>query len=90
MCAATHFAYPKALAGLARRHAEVRRRFRTAASPAPDLNRWTGTDPHLLARSPIQSTDGLRWFERKANGGLRLEDQLRRRVNRKRYAGATT
>jgi peptidoglycan/xylan/chitin deacetylase (PgdA/CDA1 family) len=88
--AAEHFAYPKALAGSPAAEAEVRARFRTAAVAGTRLNRWTGSDLHRLARTPIQVTDGLRWFGRKADGGLRLEDQLRRRVNRKRYAGATT
>jgi peptidoglycan/xylan/chitin deacetylase (PgdA/CDA1 family) len=88
--AAEHFAYPKALAGSTAADAEVRRRFRTAAIAGTHLNRWSGSDLHRLARTPIQVTDGLRWFGRKADGGLRLEDQLRRRVNRKRYAGATT
>jgi peptidoglycan/xylan/chitin deacetylase (PgdA/CDA1 family) len=87
---AQHFAYPKALAGSPAAATEVGRRFRTAAVAGTRLNRWAGTDLHQLARTPIQVTDGLRWFERKADGGLRLEDQLRRRVNRKRYAGATT
>jgi len=87
---ATHFAYPKALAGSAAADAEVRRRFTTAAVAGTRLNGWQGTDLHQLARTPIQVTDGMRWFARKADGGLRLEDQLRRRVNRSRYAEATT
>jgi peptidoglycan/xylan/chitin deacetylase (PgdA/CDA1 family) len=88
--AARHFAYPKALPGSPAADAEVRRRFTTAAMAGTHLNRWTGTDLHQLARTPIQVTDGMRWFARKADGGLRLEDQLRRRVNRSRYAEATT
>jgi peptidoglycan/xylan/chitin deacetylase (PgdA/CDA1 family) len=88
--AVEHFAYPKALAGSPAAEIEVRARFRTAAVAGTHLNRWTGSDLHRLARTPIQVSDGLRWFGRKADGGLRLEDQLRRRVNRKRYAGATT
>ncbi len=87
---ATHFAYPKALVGSAAAAAEVRGRFRTAAVAGTHLNRWSSTDLHHLARTPIQVTDGMRWFARKADGGLRLEDQLRRRVNRSRYAEATT
>jgi peptidoglycan/xylan/chitin deacetylase (PgdA/CDA1 family) len=86
--APTHFAYPKALPGSPAADAEVRKRFRTAALAGTHLNPWTGTDLHALARTPIQVTDGMRWFGRKADGGLRLEDQLRRRV--RRYAEATT
>ena len=44
----------------------------------------------FLHRSPIQVSDGLRWFRRKAAGGLSLEDDLRRLRNRRRYAGAVT
>ena len=87
---ARHFAYPKALAGSTAAEAEVRRRFRTAAVAGSHLNRWADHDRHLLARTPIQVTDGMRWFERKADGGLRLEDDLRARLNRRRYAGAVT
>jgi len=88
--AVDHFAYPKALAGSPAADAEVRRRFRTAAIAGTRLNRWTSTDLHALTRTPIQVTDGMRWFARKADGGLRLEDDLRRRANRRRYAEATT
>jgi peptidoglycan/xylan/chitin deacetylase (PgdA/CDA1 family) len=88
--AADHFAYPKALPGSPAADAEVRRRFRTAAIAGTRLNRWTTADPHALTRTPIQVSDGMRWFARKADGGLRLEDDLRRRVNQRRYAGATT
>ena len=31
----------------------------------------------------------MTWFRRKAEGGMRLEDELREVVNRRRYAGAT-
>jgi peptidoglycan/xylan/chitin deacetylase (PgdA/CDA1 family) len=87
---ADHFAYPKALLGSEAAQGAVRDRFRSAAIAGTRLNRWAGSDLHRLARTPIQVTDGMRWFERKADGGLRLEDDLRRRVNRRRYAGATT
>lgn len=88
--AVDHFAYPKALAGSPAAAAEVRRRFRTAALAGTRLNRWRDTDLHRLARTPVQVSDGMRWFARKADGGLRLEDGLRGLVNRRRYAGATT
>jgi peptidoglycan/xylan/chitin deacetylase (PgdA/CDA1 family) len=87
---ARHFAYPKALAGAPAAEAEVRRRFRTAALAGSRLNRWIGTDLHRLARTPIQTSDGMRWFRRKLNGGLSLEDNLRSLANRRRYAGAVS
>ena len=45
---------------------------------------------YRLARSPVQHSDGMRWFRHKAAGGLGFEDTLRRMLNRGRYAGATT
>jgi peptidoglycan/xylan/chitin deacetylase (PgdA/CDA1 family) len=47
-------------------------------------------EPHRLARSPIQLADGTRWFRRKVDGGMTLEDDLRRVLDRRRYAGTTT
>lgn len=87
---ARHFAYPKALAGSAHADALVRERFASAAIAGTRANRCGATDPWSLARSPIQVSDGMRWFEAKANGGLGLEDDLRRLVNRARYRGAYT
>ena len=85
-----HFAYPKALAGSAAAEEEVRLRFRSAALAGTRPNRYGDTDPHRLHRSPIQVTDGMRWFRHKARGGLTFEDDVRRLVNRRRYAGAIT
>ena len=87
---AAHFAYPKALAGSDAADAAVRSRFRSAALAGTRSNAVGGTDPWRLARSPIQVSDGMRWFRAKADGGLRLEDDVRRLVNRARYRGATT
>jgi peptidoglycan/xylan/chitin deacetylase (PgdA/CDA1 family) len=87
--ACEHFAYPKALLGSADAEAEVRRRFRSAAIAGSCANR-IGTDIHRLHRTPIQVADGMRWFRRKAAGGMRLEDAARAALNRRRYAGATT
>jgi peptidoglycan/xylan/chitin deacetylase (PgdA/CDA1 family) len=84
----THFAYPKAVAGSPAAEAAVRRRFRTAVLAGTRANR-PGADLHRLQRSPIQRSDGPRWFRRKAQGGMRLEDDLRRTANRLRYRGAT-
>ena len=32
----------------------------------------------------------MRWFDRKLDGGMGFEDGMRRIVDRRRYAGATT
>lgn len=85
-----HFAYPKALPGHPAVERAVRSRFRSAALAGTRPNRYGDTDPWRLARSPIQVSDGLRWFERKLDGGMGFEDGLRRTLNRRRYAGATT
>jgi peptidoglycan/xylan/chitin deacetylase (PgdA/CDA1 family) len=85
-----HFAYPKALLGSPSAQRAVRSRFRSAALAGTRPNRFGASDPYRLARSPIQVSDGMRWFMRKAHGGLELEDQVRKRVNRRRYRGATT
>ncbi len=84
-----HFAYPKALLGSPAAQEAVRARFASAAIAGTRANRY-GSDPYRLARSPIQVSDGMRWFRRKAQGGMALEDDLRRLINRRRYAGATT
>lgn len=85
-----HFAYPKAVPGGAAAAAEVRRRFRSAALAGTRANRYGATDPYRLARSPVQASDGMRWFARKVGGGMALEDRLRGLANRRRYAGRTT
>lgn len=84
-----HFAYPKALLGSPAAEAEVRRRFRSA-TVAGSRSNPTGADLHRLRRTPIQVADGMRWFRRKAAGGMRLEDTARSLLNRGRYAGAAT
>lgn len=87
---AEHFAYPKALLGSRPVEALVRARFRSAALAGTRPNVAGRTDPYRLSRSPIQTADGFRWFERKLRGGMSFEDDMRRIVNRRRYAGATT
>jgi peptidoglycan/xylan/chitin deacetylase (PgdA/CDA1 family) len=87
---AAHFAYPKAVMGSPAADAAVRARFESAAVAGTQVNRYGATDPYRLARSPIQVSDGMRWFRRKIAGGMRFEDDVRRLVNRKRYADATT
>jgi peptidoglycan/xylan/chitin deacetylase (PgdA/CDA1 family) len=88
--APAHFAYPKAVAPSPIADRAVRARFRSAALAGTRPNRYGRTDPHRLARSPIQTADGMRWFTQKLSGGMALEDALRRVANRARYAGATT
>jgi peptidoglycan/xylan/chitin deacetylase (PgdA/CDA1 family) len=83
-----HFAYPKAVAPSPAVEREVRSRFRSAALAGTRPNAYGGTDPFRLHRSPIQRADGVEWFERKLEGGLRLEDDVRRLANRVRYIGA--
>jgi peptidoglycan/xylan/chitin deacetylase (PgdA/CDA1 family) len=85
-----HFAYPKAVMGSAAADAAVRARFDSAAVAGTHVNPYGATDPYRLARSPVQVSDGMRWFLRKVAGGMRFEDDIRRLVNRKRYADATT
>jgi peptidoglycan/xylan/chitin deacetylase (PgdA/CDA1 family) len=87
---AEHFAYPKAILGSSAAEAAVRARFRSAALAGTRANPYWTTDPYRLARSPVQVSDGTRWFHHKVDGGLALEDTVRRVVARGRYAGATT
>jgi peptidoglycan/xylan/chitin deacetylase (PgdA/CDA1 family) len=85
---ARHFAYPKALVGSAVSEQAVRARFASAALAGTRLNLYGRTDPYRLARSPVQVDDGLRFFERKVCGGMRLEDDIRGLASRWRYADA--
>ena len=88
--AARDFAYPKAVPGSPEAVRLVRERFRSAALAGTRVNPWHGTDPYRLARSPIQVSDGMQYFDRKLAGGMTLEDSLRRTVNRVRYVKAAT
>ena len=85
-----HFAYPKALLGSPEAQTAVRARFASAAIAGTRSNRYGRSDAYRLHRSPVQVGDGMRWFRRKAAGGMTLEDDARRLVNRRRYRGATT
>ena len=67
----------------------MRTRFRTAAVAGSHTNPFGATDLHRVARTPVQVTDGMTWFRRKAGGGLRSEDRARAVLNRGRYSGAT-
>jgi hypothetical protein len=86
---AEHFAYPKAR--LPREHIEtlVRQLFGSAAVGGNRANVAGHTDVHRLARSPIQATDGMRWFGAKLSGGLALEERLRGTFRNARYASST-
>jgi len=84
------FAYPKAVAPSAGANRAVRMRFRSAALAGTRVNAFGATDVHCLARSPIQASDGMRWFEQKLAGGMGFEDALRRSLNHLRYARSTT
>lgn len=85
-----HFAYPKSVAGSRAADAAVRARFASAALAGMRANDYGRTDPHRLARSPVQSSDDMDAFAAKARGGMWLEDDVRRAVNRFRYARATS
>lgn len=84
-----HFAYPKALPGSDAAEAEVRSRFTSAALARSRVNVPGKTDLHRLWRTPIQRSDGDRYFAAKAAGGMRLEGELRDLVARVKYRGAT-
>jgi hypothetical protein len=67
----------------------VRRLFVSASVGGNRVNVLGCTDRHRLARSPIQASDGMRWFEAKRSGGLLLEERLRRALNNLRYNSAS-
>ena len=81
------FAYPKALPPSRAADHAVRARFRSAALAGTRPNPAGKTDIYRLSRSPIQRSDGRKYFERKVDGGMALEDALRRVANRWRYRG---
>jgi peptidoglycan/xylan/chitin deacetylase (PgdA/CDA1 family) len=87
--AAHHFAYPKAVAPPDDVEQVVRERFVSAALGGNRPNPYSRTDLHRLARTAIQVSDGWTYFQRKADGGMALEDSFRRALNRVRYRGAT-
>jgi peptidoglycan/xylan/chitin deacetylase (PgdA/CDA1 family) len=83
-----HFAYPKARPGSPAAEIAVRRRFRTAALAGNRVNRPGRADLHRLRRTPVQRSDGIDDFVRKAAGGHRLEGELRMAVAGIRYRDA--
>lgn len=76
--APAHFAYPW---GYWSEEADriVRTRYLTAALGSPLPYRRVD-DSHLLYRSPVQLSDGWRWFPYRVRGGLLMEEALRRRI----------
>jgi peptidoglycan/xylan/chitin deacetylase (PgdA/CDA1 family) len=84
------FAYPKALPPSPAAAGAVRDRFRSAALAGTRPNRPGRTDLYRLARSPIQRSDGVRYFEKKVAGRMAFEDSLRALANRWRYRDVTT
>lgn len=83
-----HFAYPKAVDPSAKAADAVRVRFASASLAGTRAN-MAGDDPLRLFRSPVQAADSFADFRRKVDGGMGLEDALRRRLNRIRYRGAS-
>ena len=75
---ARHFAYPKGWWAESA-EPELRRRYDTAVlGEGPPIT--PGTDPLRLHRVAVQKTDGLRFFKRKLDTGLVLEERIRRVV----------
>ncbi len=85
-----HFAYPKALAPARGGPVDlaVRARVASAAVAGGRVNRPGATDLWRLARSPVVAGDDMDAFARKARGGLRLEGEVRERLDRVRYRRA--
>jgi peptidoglycan/xylan/chitin deacetylase (PgdA/CDA1 family) len=86
---AVHFAYPKGVFGGERNEAHIAEHFRSAALANCGVNVYGSTNDLRLDRSPIQRGDGMTFFKKKAQGGMRLEGQLRALLNRRRYDAAT-
>ncbi len=85
--AATHFAYPKAVAARGEVEAEVSSRYRSAVVAGTRANTPLSFNALRLLRSPIQRADGWEGFVRKLEGGMRAEDDFRRLLNMLRYRG---
>jgi peptidoglycan/xylan/chitin deacetylase (PgdA/CDA1 family) len=72
------FAYPYGVLGSPAAQAAVQARFRSAALGGSRPNPYMKADVQRLQRSPIQTTDGMRFFHEKLRGGMGFEDRLRR------------
>lgn len=73
-----HFAYPWGYWS-AEADPHVRKRYRSAALGGSPRSA-SSSDPHLIRRYPIQLSDGLTFFKRRLEGGLRLEERVRRLI----------
>ncbi len=82
---ADHFAYPKGVLGSSEVEQLIRSRHRSAAIVHAGQNPYGSTNPFRLERSPVQRSDGFGFFRNKLDGGMRLEGQLRTRMNSRRY-----
>ena len=76
-----HFAYPYSVLARPPVESVVRERFRSAALAGTRPNPYVRADPFRLQRSPIQTADSMKYFFRKLDGGMRLEDLLRQWLN---------
>lgn len=86
---ARRFAYPKGVFGGEENEAVVARYCRTAALANCGVNAPASTNELRLRRSPIQRSDGMRYFHRKVEGGMRLEGRVRAVLDNRRYEAAT-
>lgn len=74
-----HFAYPWGY-WAETADALIRGEYESAALGAPHRGVTPDRDPYLVHRFPIQLSDGKRWFKSRLEGGLLLEEELRRRL----------
>ncbi len=86
--AADHFAYPKGVFGGEAVEGVVGEFHTTAALADGAVNTPDDWAPLRLDRIPVQASDGMRYFEAKVDGGMRLEGMMRQALNRVRYRAA--
>jgi peptidoglycan/xylan/chitin deacetylase (PgdA/CDA1 family) len=72
-----HFAYPWGYWSESA-DALVRDRYGSAVLGSPRAMRRSSFDPHAVHRLPIQLSDGVRWFRARLEGGLLVEEEIRR------------
>lgn len=72
-----HFAYPWGY-WADQAHRAVAETYESAALGAPEAR--AQFDRHRLHRFPVQLSDGKRWFRRRLEGGLLIEERVRRRL----------
>ena len=82
---ADHFAYPKGVFGGVENEQRLARFHRSAALANCRVNAYGSSHPLRLDRTPIQRSDGMRYFYKKVRGGMRLEGTVRSALNRGRY-----